>query len=168
MSRQCKCQICGKTLYTNEAYRVSFNKKNKYFCSEEEYQKDLQLKKEKEDCYSVVAEIMEVPFITPMMKKEIGNLNQFYNFAIIEKTFKECEQNIKWFLSNNNSSSEYGKTRYVITIIQNNINSVAKKYKQLQNTREKELQKIQTVDVDIINISTNEVNNASDITQWLD
>lgn len=168
MSRQCKCQICGKTLYTNEAYRVSFNKKNKYFCSEEEYQKDLQLKKEKEDCYSVVAEIMEVPFITPMMKKEIGNLNQFYNFAIIEKTFKECEQNIKWFLSNNNSSSEYGKTRYVITIIQNNINSVAKKYKQLQNTREKELQKIQTVDVDIINISTNEVNNTSDITQWLD
>nr|WP_308545870.1 hypothetical protein [uncultured Lachnoclostridium sp.]DAF89816.1 MAG TPA: protein of unknown function (DUF3330) [Siphoviridae sp. cteLh2] len=168
MSRQCKCQICGKTLYTNEAYRVSFNKKNKYFCSEEEYQKDLQLKKEKENCYSVVAEIMEVPFITPMMKKEIGNLNQFYNFAIIEKTFKECEQNIKWFLSNNNSSSEYGKTRYVITIIQNNINSVAKKYKQLQNTREKELQKIQTVDVDIINISTNEVNNTSDITQWLD
>jgi hypothetical protein len=147
---------------------VSFNKKNKYFCSEEEYQKDLQLKKEKENCYSVVAEIMEVPFITPMMKKEIGNLNQFYNFAIIEKTFKECEQNIKWFLSNNNSSSEYGKTRYVITIIQNNINSVAKKYKQLQNTREKELQKIQTVDVDIINISTNEVNNTSDITQWLD
>lgn len=168
MSRQCKCQICGKTLYTNEAYRVSFNKKNKYFCSEEEYQKDLQLKKEKENCYSVVAEIMEVPFITPMMKKELGSLNQFYKFAIIEKTFKECEQNIKWFLSNNNSSSEYGKTRYVITIIQNNINSVAKKYKQLQNTREKELQKIQTVDVDIINISTNEVNNASDITQWLD
>lgn len=168
MSRQCKCQICGKTLYTNEAYRVSFNKKNKYFCSEKEYQKDLQLKKEKENCYSVVAEIMEVPFITPMMKKEIGNLNQFYNFAIIEKTFKECEQNIKWFLSNNNSSSEYGKTRYVITIIQNNINSIAKKYKRLQNTREKELQKIQTVDVDIINISTNELNNTSDITQWLD
>lgn len=170
MSRQCKCQICGKKINTSEAYKIQIKNKNKYYCSEEEYQKDLWQKQAKDQCFNTILEIMNIPFVTPMMKKELNNLNKFYDFNIIENTFKRYIKQIQWFLNNNNSSSEYGKTRYIMTIIQNNINAVATEIKNIHQEREKELNNTNKVDVDIINLSqcNTSQSEVSDISKWLD
>ena len=133
MSRKCKCKICGKQLTTDTAYKITnYNGKNTYYCSKEEYD-EVNKKKEIENrCYNTISTIMNIPFVTPMLKKQIKKIVEFYDYPIIERTFKENEKAIKWFLDNNEDSSEYGKSRYIMTIIINNINGVARKYKEEQ------------------------------------
>lgn len=171
MGRKCKCKICKKELITDTAYKVVVDNKNTYYCNEEEYKNELKKKQYKDNCYNTIKNILNEPFVTPMMKKEINKLTGFYDYIVIEKTFKECEENIKWFLNNKEYNTEYAKIRYVITIIQNNINSVYKRY-----TGElKEMEKLfkqsnnETVDTNIINNSIiNNLKNNNDISEFLD
>ncbi|EPY2278026.1 hypothetical protein ACXAT3_002778 [Clostridium sporogenes] len=171
MSRKCKCKICKKILTTDKAYKVVINSKNIYYCSEGEYKRDLKNKQNKDKCFNTIKHILNEPFITPIMKKEVNKLNKFYDYIIIERTFRECEDSIKWFLNNKEYNTEYAKTRYIMVIIQNNINCAYKKYIQEQ----KEMEKLFTqknnenVDINIINnITTNNSINNNDISEFLD
>lgn len=173
MARKCKCKICKKELTTDVAYKVIANNKNVYYCNEEEYQNELKEKQQKDNCYNTIKSILNEPFVTPMMKKEISKLKGFYSYIVIEKTFKECEENIKWFLNNKEYNTEYAKIRYIITIIQNNINTTYKKHiqdiKKMENLFKKSNNNI--IDVDLIN-NANENNlnnnNNNDISEFLD
>ncbi|HDK7194908.1 TPA: hypothetical protein PTV74_003215 [Clostridium botulinum] len=171
MGRKCKCRICKKELTTDTAYKVVIDNKNAYYCNEEEYKNTLKTKQLKDNCYNTIKNMLNEPFVTPMMKKEINKLKEFYDYIVIEKTFKECEENIKWFLSNKEYSTEYAKIRYIITIIQNNINSVYKRYTEELKEMEKLFKQSnnETIDINIINNSiTNNLKNNNDISEFLD
>lgn len=133
MGRKCKCKICKNQLNTDTAYKVIINGKNTYYCNKEEYDiyyEDINKRKEeKEKCYDTICNILNIPFLTPMYIKQLNKLKEFYDYYTIERTFKECENNILWFLNKNEDSSEYGKSRYIMTIIINNINTIYKKIK---------------------------------------
>lgn len=129
MARKCICQICRKPLTTDIAYKVSVKGRNLYYCSEEEYvnkQKNIRLKNE---CLETISKIINVPILTPAMLKEINKIAEYYEYIVIKKCFIENEKSIQWFLNNNENSTEYGKARYISTIILNNINKTLKKHK---------------------------------------
>ena len=165
MGRKVKCKICGKQLINTEAYKITKNNKNEYYCNVFEYENMLKEKAVKDECMEFVAEVFNVKYCMPMIVKELNNLRKYYDYETIILTFKDKEtrKTIDWFLSENEIS--YGTIRYVFTIISNNIDRVFKK-------RKKELEQIEkmlngsknTVDIDIMNdIEENETDKKKDI-----
>lgn len=171
MARGCKCTYCKKQLNTDIAYKVIVNGRNKYYCNEEEYRQIQEEIDNKNKCLETIMVMLNVPFIQPIMLKEINLLREFYSYIVIEKAFKDNEQSILWFLENKDNGSDFGKIKYIMTIIKNNINSTFRKYTQEQKELERMFNKSesQEVDIDIMN-TTIEVkdNNISDISQFLD
>lgn len=171
MARGCKCTYCKKQLNTDIAYKVVVNGRNKYYCNEEEYKQIQEEINSKNKCLETIITMLNVPFIQPVMLKEINLLRDFYSYIVIEKAFKDNEQSILWFLENKDNGSEFGKIKYIMTIIKNNINSTFKKYTQEQKDLQKIFNKVesQEVDIDIMNITIEVPNNdISDISQFLD
>ena len=171
MARGCKCTYCKKQLNTDIAYKVVVNGRNKYYCNEEEYKQIQEEINSKNKCLETIITMLNVPFIQPVMLKEINLLRDFYSYIVIEKAFKDNEQSILWFLENKDNGSEFGKIKYIMTIIKNNINSTFKKYTQEQKDLQKIFNKVenQEVDIDIMNITIEVQNNdISDISQFLD
>jgi hypothetical protein len=172
MARSCTCKICSKKITTDIAFKVVKGNINYYYCSQQEYEDYIDEKIKKEDCFITVAKILEEPVITPMMKKEINELKKFYDYIVIEKTFKEFESSIRWFLQNKSDCSEYAKTRYIITIVKNNINSTYKKYIEEQKQIKKLFIKSENnnIDMEIINIenSQEKISKSNDISEFLD
>lgn len=165
-----KCQLCGNETTTDKAFRVKKGSRNLYYCSEEEYKKYQDQIDKKNKCYESIIRIMQVPMLSPVMIKEINKIANYYDYIVIEKCFNEQEQKIKWFLNNNEFSNEYGKARYIATIIQNNINNTYKKHmmtiKQMEKLFEKDKENI---DIEIINITPNNEkrNKVNDISEFL-
>lgn len=151
MARKCICQICRKTLTTDIAYKVNVKGRNLYYCSEDEYtnkQKNIKLKNE---CLETISKIINVPIISPAMLKEINKIAEHYEYLVIKKCFIENEKTIQWFLSNNEDSTEYGKARYIATIILNNINKTLKKHKEEIKQMELLFTKAENdIDIDLI------------------
>lgn len=176
---KCKCKICGKQLTTDIAYKVRKGNKNNYYCSEEEYQKLQKAVEDRDNCYYTAGRIMRVPLITPSMKKEINMLSEYYDFVVIERTFRQQKEVIQRFLERGNYNSEYARVRYVMTIIRNNINKVHSEYVAEQKAKADLFKQSeqQQIDVDVMNmlITTNQANtetaktnsNVSDISAWL-
>ncbi|GCD11709.1 hypothetical protein [Clostridium tagluense] len=154
MARACKCKVCRADLKTDNAYKVSNGKINSYYCTKEEYDSNIKELQDQEKCFQTVSKILNEPFTIPMMKNEINKIHKYYSFIVIERTFLDFEDKINWCLNNKQMKSEYAKTKYIVTIIANNINSVQNKYKQEQKDMAKlfEKSKIDIVDVDIMNI----------------
>ena len=171
MARGCKCTYCKKQLNTDIAYKVVVNGRNKYYCNEEEYKQIQEEINSKNKCLETIITMLNVPFIQPVMLKEINLLRDFYSYIVIEKAFKDNEQSILWFLENKDNGSEFGKIKYIMTIIKNNINSTYKKYVQEQKDIEKIFNKVkgQEIDMDIMNTDAEVQNNdITDISQFLD
>ena len=171
MARKCKCKICGKQLTTDTAFKVTNDKKNTYYCSKEEYDLSIQITKERDECFNYIAECMRLKFCTPFIKKEINYLLPYYDYPIIKRAFKDNIKSIDWFLDNNENNSEFGKVRYIFTIIQNNINKSAKDYKEEQEKMRLLFKKENDIDIELINKldnKNNKINNIHDISNFLD
>lgn len=171
MARKCKCQGCLKELTTDKAYKVEVNGRRKYYCSEDEYKDLVKQQEERQHCLDLIAKYMRLKFATPYIQKEVNKLIEFYDYIVIEKCFKENENTISWFLDNNENSSEFGKSRYIFTIIQNNINKTDKKHKkELEQLKQMFNQKQNEVDIEIMNIpeNINQNRQISDISSFLD
>ena len=172
MARKCKCQICKTELMTDIAYKITDEKgKSKYYCSEDEYTQIIKEKEDKNRCISILGETLHIPYVPPVLIKEIDKIRKHYQYEVIYRTIKESESTIQWFISNNDEASEYAKARYIATVISNNINKVKKKYdaelKSMQELFKKA--EIQTIDIDIMNnTSTSNSKNISDISDFLD
>ena len=122
---KCKCRICGISHNTEDAYKVVVNNKNQYYCSQEEYEKDLAKKKkaaeDKDRVYRLICDIMN--------EKEIINTILFKEWAIWnkvadnDKIAKYLEENKEYLTSvmSRIGSSEYGCIRYLSTIIRDKI-----------------------------------------------
>ena len=121
-----KCRICGKELDTKIAYKViDKNGKNRYFCSQPEYEtEEARKKKAKEDkdkVYRLICDIMgEKDIINTILWKEWTIWNKV---ADNEKISKYLEEN-KDYLSSmigRLDSSEFARIKYLSTIIKDKI-----------------------------------------------
>lgn len=145
-----KCRLCQTKLTTSVAYKAEINKKAAYFCSEEHYQQLLKeeekrlkekeankeaktRQKEKEEqvkehnkelrnkVYSLFAEVLNVGGITnTALYKEKAELNKVFSDEII---IAYLEENKEWIANavSRLNGGEFGKIRYVSTILRNNL-----------------------------------------------
>lgn len=121
-----KCRICGKELDTKIAHKViDKNGKNRYFCSQSEYEaEEIRKKKAKEDkdkVYRLICDIMgEKEIISTALYKEWTVWNKV---ADNEKISKYLEENRDYLSSviGRLDSSEFARIRYLSTIIKDRI-----------------------------------------------
>lgn len=137
---RCKCKICGSELDTKTAYKVTDkNGKNKYFCSQSEFDAEEERKKktaeDRDKVYRLVCYIMgENEIISTALYKEWQVWNKVSDN---EKIAKYLEENKDYLCSviARLSSSEYARIRYLSTIIRDKIKAfkpkveVVEKYK---------------------------------------
>ena len=127
-----KCKICGTELDTKTAYKVTDkNGKNKYFCSQSEFEaEEVRKKKAQEDkdrVYCLICDIMgEKEIISTALFKE---WQVWLKVADNEKIAKYLEEN-KDYLSSaiaRLGSSEYARIRYLSAIIRDKIKAFVPK-----------------------------------------
>ena len=179
MSRKCKCKICNKELTTDKAYKITrinnkTNKKtNMYYCSKEEYDNYIKDKEDKIDCISYIVDLLKLDFNLPVLKKELKEIEDKYNYIIIKRAFEYSRDTIEWFLGRNEDCNDFNKIRYSITVVKGNIRKVAKEYEKEMKDKEALFKKEDDFDIDIMNNIDNENNkknnnNIHDISSFLD
>lgn len=154
MARKCKCFLCKKEGSTDTFYKVTDDKgKNKYFCSQDEYENDVKQKQKRKQLLEYVAvevlEYEEGQIVPPVIVKRIGELNKFYDFDVIMETFKQNKETIQYWIKNKNFTNEYGMSSYLMKIIEGNINDVYNKYK--HKLKQEHKQKNNDINLEIIN-----------------
>lgn len=124
---RCKCQICKTELDTKTAYKiVDKNNKNKYYCSQSEFEaEEVRKKKTQEDkdrVYYLICDIMgEKEIINTALWKEWQVWNKVANNVKIGQYLEENKEYLTSVISRL-QSSEYARIRYLSTIIKNKIN----------------------------------------------
>ena len=127
-----KCKICGSELDTKTAYKViDKNGKNKYFCSQSEFEAEEERKKkaqeDKERVYRLICDVMgEKEIISTALFKEWSIWNKV---ADNEKIANYLNEN-KGYLTSaiaRLESSEYAKIRYLSAIIRDKIKAFVPK-----------------------------------------
>lgn len=171
--RRCKvkCKKCRKELYNTEAYQIFEGTKKSYYCTEEEYNEILREKEQYNSCLENVAEITSVKFVPPIMIKKINEIRQFYDYYIIERTFKECQSTIQWSMDNREFNNEFAKAKYIMSIVANNIAKVDKKIKQEKKELESLFAKGNNIEFEIMDIPVSreiKSKEVSDISMFLD
>jgi hypothetical protein len=136
---KCKCRICGTPHNTEDAYKVVVNNKNQYYCSQEEYEKDLVRKKkaaeDKDGVYRLICDIFgEQDIISTALYKEWAVWNKV---ADNEKIAQYLEENKEYLASviARLFSSEYAKIRYLSTIIRDKIKGFVPKVKVVEKPK---------------------------------
>ena len=121
-----KCRICGRQLDTNTAYKiVDKNGKNKYYCSQTEYEaEEARKKKAKEDkdkVYRLICDIMgEREIINSILYKEWAVWNKVADNEKISKYLEENRDYLSSVIGRLNSS-EFARIRYLSMIIKDKI-----------------------------------------------
>jgi hypothetical protein len=124
---RCKCQICKTELDTKTAYKiVDKNNKNKYYCSQSEFEaEEVRKKKAQEDkdrVYYLICDIMgEKEIINTALWKEWQVWNRVADNVKIGQYLEE-NKNYLTSVIVRLGSSEYARIRYLSTIIKNKIN----------------------------------------------
>ncbi len=127
-----KCKICGTELDTNTAYKVTDkNGKNKYFCSQSEFDAEEERKKktaeDKDRVYRLVCDIMgEKEIISTALWKEWQVWNKVADNAKIAKYLEENQSYLTSVMSKL-GSSEYARIRYLSAIIRDKIKAFVPK-----------------------------------------
>jgi hypothetical protein len=131
MSRTVKCQICKKTIITEEAYRVTTindkgKKINKYYCDSielETYEQEIvNTKKEKENIFNTIDEILGYTCVNyNIISKELKPLIQVYSYSEIFNCFNVQKNKIAELIKMKDIDKEFNKIRYIFTVIINNI-----------------------------------------------
>ena len=127
-----KCKICGSALDTNVAYKVTDkNGKNKYFCSQSEFEaveeRKKKMQEDKDKVYRLICDIMgESEIISTALFKEWQVWNKV---ADNEKIAKYLEENKDYLTSviARLQSSEYARIRYLSAIIRDKIKAFVPK-----------------------------------------
>lgn len=121
-----KCKICGNELDTKTAYKITDqNGKNKYFCSESEFEKEEERKKkiaeDKDKVYRLICDIMDTQEIvnTALYKEWV----EWSKVATNSKIAQYLEENKSYLTSaiKRLSSTEYAKIRYLSAVLKNSL-----------------------------------------------
>lgn len=135
-----KCKICGSTLDTKTAYKVTDKSgKNKYFCNQPEFDAEAERKqKEKADkdrVYYLICDIMgEKEIINTALFKEWQVWNKVADNAKIAKFLEENKEYLTSVFARL-GSSEYARIRYLSTIIRDKIKSFVPKVEVVENPK---------------------------------
>lgn len=167
--RKCKCKICTNELTTDIAFKVTNEKGvNSYYCSEDEYNQMMKEKTSKDKCLATITEIFGVKMLPPVMVKKVNELRPFYDYVVIEKTFKEYKDKVKWALESKDFNNEFSKAKYIISIIANNIEQVNKKHMKDIREMERLFVKDEKIVIEDLDITRTKTNDTSDISAFLD
>jgi len=153
--RKVKCKICG-SVGTNETFfKVIYNNKNEYYCSEGEYIENKKEKnKNKELLTFICQEILNYnnnQITPPILIKKIKELNKYYPLDVIKNTFEKKLKILKYWMNlEDKFDTDFSKISYMMSIIKNNINDIYKEYK---INKEKEITENQgkRMDVELYN-----------------
>ena len=121
-----KCQICKTPLDTNTAYKITDkNGKNKYYCSQSEYEAEearkKKVKEDKDKVYRLICDIMgEKEIINSILWKEWTIWNKVADNEKIGKYLEENKDYLSSVIGRLNSS-EFARIRYLSTIIKDKI-----------------------------------------------
>lgn len=121
-----KCKICGAELDTKIAYKVTDkNNKNKYYCSQSEFETEEERKKkaaeDKDRVYRLICDIMGVNEIlnTALWKEKI-EWNKAFSDEFIAKYLEEKKDYLSSTIARL-SGTEYAKIRYISAILKNGL-----------------------------------------------
>lgn len=123
---RCKCKICGTELDSKTAYKITDkNNKNKYYCSEAEFEAEEERKKkaqeDKDRVYRLICDIMgEKEIISTALFKEWQVWLKVADNAKIAKYLEENKDYLTSAIARL-SSSEYARIRYLSAIIKDKI-----------------------------------------------
>lgn len=140
MARKVKCFITGE--YGDSDHFIKIGKH--YYRSQEVYDEDKRLKQQRKDlidyiCRTFLGYGEGQPFPASLGKK-LKKL-EYYDNAVVLETFKQCANDIKYWLSNKSFDSEFGKVSYMFAIVEGRIADVNRKYIAKERDRESELSK---------------------------
>ena len=138
MVRRCKCYITGEVGTTNTFVKIGSH----YYKSQYVYDEDKRLKEERKQLINYICrtflDYREGQPFPSLLPKKLNELS-YYDNAVIMETFRQCKDNILYWLNNKEFSSEYGKISYIFAIIGNKIADVNKKYVREEKKRPKDL-----------------------------
>lgn len=121
-----KCKICGSALDTNTAYKVTDkNGKNKYFCSQSEFEAEEERKKkaaeDKDRVYRLICDIMGVnEVLNTALWKEKLEWNKAFSDEFIAKYLEEKKEYLSSAIARL-SGTEYAKIRYISAVLKNSL-----------------------------------------------
>ncbi len=137
---RCKCQICKTELDTKTAYKVTDkNNKNKYFCSQSEFEAEEERKKkaaeDKDKVYRLICDILgEKEVLNTALWKEKIIWNKAFSDEIIAKYLAENKDYLTSAITRL-SSSEYAKIRYLSAILKNSLGDFKPKVEAVEKPR---------------------------------
>ena len=122
---KCKCRICKTPHDTKDAYKVVVNNKPQYYCSQEEYEKDLEKKKkaaeDKDRVYYLICDIMgEKEILNTALWKEKIEWNKVFSDEFIAKYLQENKEYLTSAITRLDSS-QFAKIRYLSAILKNSL-----------------------------------------------
>ena len=120
-----KCKICGRQLDTNTAYKVvDKNGKNRYFCSQSEYEaEEARKKKAKEDkdkVYRLICDLFGYEIQNTQLFAEWNLWNKLKSNEIIYKYLVENKEYLQQ-ICNKSFEGEYQKIRYFSAVLKNSL-----------------------------------------------
>ena len=121
-----KCKICGTELDTKTAYKVTDkNNKNKYYCSQSEFEAEEERKKkvaeDKDRVYRLICDIMGVnEVLNTALWKEKLEWNKAFSDEFIAKYLEEKKDYLSSAIARL-SGTEYAKIRYISTVLKNSL-----------------------------------------------
>jgi hypothetical protein len=158
-----KCKLCGTPHEKTETYTPTG--KSPYYCSQEEYDEDKLNKTMRKSTYILLHDdILNYDERQIITNKKLEELGKSYGWEVVFKTFKHCENDIKFWINQKDFKSEYYKLTYLMAIISNNINDIYMKHKKEKIKKETNTY----VDINLLNdeVVPNKVN-TNDISQFL-
>lgn len=125
MARKCKCHITGEIGTTDTFVKIgNYYYKNQAVYDAEQKRKESYKKLVDYICREFLGYGNGQPF-PPVLPKKIAEL-AYYDYEVILETFKECSQEIHYWLEHKQFSSEYGKLSYIFAIVKDKISDVNK------------------------------------------
>lgn len=120
-----KCRCCGKQIDTNTAYKiVDKNGKNKYFCSQSEFEaEEARKKKAKEDkdkVYRLICDLFGYEIQNTQLFSEWNLWNKLKSNEIIYKYLVENKEYLQQ-ICNKPFEGEYQRIRYFSAVLKNSL-----------------------------------------------
>ena len=131
MGHKAKCKYCGKSIDTNNAYKIIVGKTNRYYCNEEEYNIIHKAKQIKDNTFNLIYEIFGRKITNTILYKEVNELSLVYSFEKIEAYLSKNKEYLGNLMQNKTFQSEYAQIRYFSAILKNSLTDF--KYEKKEN-----------------------------------
>ena len=115
-----KCRVCGKSMPSEEAYKVTVGNVNKYYCSEMEYKDKKFHEHVKQDIACVLTNILDMPLCTnKSIFKEWQSWKDIAPNTVILDFLRSKESYLQSKIAQ--IQSDYAKIRYLSAVVKNSI-----------------------------------------------